>query len=244
MCSSDLWYYGAKTKRKPHITSPYFDDGGSNINMISATVHVIVNGKFIGVAGADLALERVQEMVNDIGLQSLGKTQLEKQDAYLIGPTGKIAVHPDKKLMPRKEFEGADASALPGGKAVAEQPAGSMRIVDQGNAFRLYWATVEGPGWKLVLKVPESLALEPALKMTGLNIATGSIGLVFTGLLVAFIASRLATPVQQLRDAAAALQQGEFQAATLGNLSRRADEIGELSQNFVDRKSTRLNSSH
>lgn len=233
------WYYGAKTKRKPHITAPYFDDGGSNINMISATVPIIVEGKFIGVAGADLALDRVQEMINKIALRSLDESQAEKQDAYLIGPQGKVAVHPDKTKMPAKDFEGADAADLLGGPIIAAEPEGTTRVVDpQGRAFRLYWATVKGPDWKLVLQVPESLALGPALQMTGINIATGAVGLVFTGLLVTFIARRLATPVQQLRDAAAALQAGNFEAANLTNLSRRYDEIGDLAQRFTSMAET------
>ena len=63
------WYYGAKISRAFHVTDPYFDEGGSDINMVSLTVPVFVEDYFVGVAGADLALDRVEKIVGKIRLQ-------------------------------------------------------------------------------------------------------------------------------------------------------------------------------
>jgi len=54
------WYAGARRDGKLHVTEPYFDDGGSNITMVSVTRPVDAAGRFLAVAGADISLEDIQ----------------------------------------------------------------------------------------------------------------------------------------------------------------------------------------
>ncbi|MEI8079380.1 MAG: cache domain-containing protein, partial [bacterium] len=58
------WYAGTRKTGKPHITEPYYDDGGGNISMVSLSQPCInAQGRFIGVTGVDLALSHICRFV-------------------------------------------------------------------------------------------------------------------------------------------------------------------------------------
>lgn len=75
-----LWYQGAIKSKKQFITEPYFDEGGSNILMVSMTRPVYTeSGSLIGVTGVDFALESIGSFVTNVGRQgSDGKRMFEK----------------------------------------------------------------------------------------------------------------------------------------------------------------------
>jgi serine phosphatase RsbU (regulator of sigma subunit)/anti-sigma regulatory factor (Ser/Thr protein kinase) len=107
------WYRGAKEKGKGiHVTLPYFDEGGSDIDMISITKAVHDStGKFLGVAGVDVSMEEMGRIVREMHLRDLvtdpsGKEESpsafqpqapsdeNRQSAYLISSTGAVIIGP------------------------------------------------------------------------------------------------------------------------------------------------------
>jgi len=75
-----LWYREAVKNKKQIITEPYFDDGGSNILLVSMTRPVYTqSGSLIGVTGVDFALDSIGSFVTNIGRQGgNGKQMFEK----------------------------------------------------------------------------------------------------------------------------------------------------------------------
>jgi len=75
-----LWYTNAIQSKKQVITEPYFDDGGSNILLVSMTRPVYTNsGSLIGVTGVDFALDSLGSFVTDVGRRDRnGKQMFEK----------------------------------------------------------------------------------------------------------------------------------------------------------------------
>jgi serine phosphatase RsbU (regulator of sigma subunit)/anti-sigma regulatory factor (Ser/Thr protein kinase) len=114
--SNQDWYRGAKEKKKGiHVTLPYFDDGGSDIDMISITKSVHdASGKFIGVAGTDVAMKEMEKNIGQMRLRDVGTDLFgnaegidsaaspqpaqdsDRQAAYLISKTGAVIVGPEK----------------------------------------------------------------------------------------------------------------------------------------------------
>jgi serine phosphatase RsbU (regulator of sigma subunit)/anti-sigma regulatory factor (Ser/Thr protein kinase) len=112
------WYRGARESKRLHVTQPYFDAGGSEIDMISITKPVYSEqGGFLGVAGVDVALDEMRKIVrkihirndeNDFALGEAGgkSTSLPKghtrapkelrETAYLISQSGAIIVSPEE----------------------------------------------------------------------------------------------------------------------------------------------------
>jgi hypothetical protein len=109
------WYSGAKESKGIHVTLPYFDEGGSDIDMISITKAVRdSSGKFLGVAGADVSMEEMEKIVGEMHLRDFGTNLFFKNEAlnggdskapgenpvqssYLISKTGAVIIGPGIK---------------------------------------------------------------------------------------------------------------------------------------------------
>ena len=230
------WYQGAKSSQGLFFSEPYFDEGAGNASMVSLTIPVIGKDKeFLGVAGADLDLDEVQSMVSRsrIGLGSAeSRDKAVSQLAYLVSRSGRIIAHPDETLMLRKDFPGAEVSTLPAGLEIAGRKEGFTTFSAGGQSMGAYWATAPLTQWKLVLIVPESIILEPVVQMTWQTLQVALGGIVLAVVLVTFVARRFSKPILRLGAASTALQEGEFDTHQLSDLTRRADEIGDLARTF------------
>lgn len=230
------WYQGPKNSNSLFFTEPYFDEGAGNTSMVSLTVPVLgKNKEFLGVAGADLSLEQVRRIVNGIHIRlhmDKASEKFDDQTAYLVSRSGRIIAHPEPTLMLRKDFPGAELSTLPVGKEIAQRAEGFATFSSGGRAMRAYWATAPLTRWKLVLVVPEAIILEPVVQMAWQTLQVGLGGVVLAVLMATFVARRFSEPVLRLRAASTALQEVGFNTPELSDLSRRADELGDLARTF------------
>lgn len=137
------WYAGPKKSGKLHITNPYFDDGGSNITMISVTRPVNdTNGRFFAVAGADISLEEIhQQLKSTVG------------QMYLVSADGRVISHENVQLQARKGYSGEELRNLPGGDLVAKSSAGNAVVSFGVSSRTIVWATAPTTGWKVVVEI-------------------------------------------------------------------------------------------
>jgi PAS domain S-box-containing protein len=226
------WYAGPKRSRAFYVTEPYFDEGAGNISMVSLTTPVFdATNNFIGVAGVDLALDRIREMVRTVRLAEGGRGGTN-EFAFLVSRTGKIIAHPKEELMLRKGYAGADLTSRPGGQLVAAQSEGFTTTVIDGERRRIYWATSPVSGLKIVLNISEDEILVPVRQLTLRSGLAGVAGLLLLVLLVTAIARRFSRPLLVLTGTAAAIEQGKFREEMLGDLPEHRDEMGELARSF------------
>jgi two-component system, sensor histidine kinase and response regulator len=229
------WYSGPKKSGRFYVTEPYFDEGGSEITMVTLVVPMFdVASNFFGVATVDLSLDRLLAMVRAArlrGAEESGRSGTN-EFAYLVSQSGKIIVHPNEELMLRKGFPGADVRTRPGGEAVAAKPEGFTDAMMDGKRRRVYWATSPLTGWKVVLNIEEDAILAPVRQLTIRSALIGVAGLLGMMMVVTFIARRLAHPLLDLTRTATAIEQGNFQEGMLGELPQRRDELGELARSF------------
>lgn len=132
---SQDWYHGARSAKGLHVTQPYYDEGGSDIDMISITQPVYrQDGSFIGVAGVDVALDEMRKIVRKMHIRDFGMNisgdsgkiaslsttpknapKKLRESAYLISSTGAIIVSPeesgDQETKPPAGREGETAAA-------------------------------------------------------------------------------------------------------------------------------------
>ncbi|HET6406798.1 MAG TPA: cache domain-containing protein, partial [Chthoniobacteraceae bacterium] len=229
------WYAATKSTGTVRVTEPYYDEGGSGITMVTYAVPMFdAASKFIGVATADLALDRIRAMVRAARLRGAAESGRAgtHEYAFLVSRAGKIIVHPDEGLMVRRGYPGADLASRPGGEFIAAKPEGFAAVRMDGERRRLYWSTSPLTGWKAVLNISEDEILIPVRELTIRSALIGVAGLVALIVVVSLIARRLATPLLNLTHTAAAIEHGNFRAEMLGALPQRRDEIGELSRSF------------
>jgi hypothetical protein len=127
-----VWFSEPATDLAPHLAPPHFDDGGTGTWMVTATVPVVVRDTFIGLACAELTLDRIGALVEP-ALRAM------PAPAALVSPEGLVVAgtHPD--MPPGSTVRGVDwqqaaqdgaAFAEPSpGLTVARSPALAWRIV-------------------------------------------------------------------------------------------------------------------
>jgi len=94
---SDEWYLVPEKTKKLHLTEPYdwtYPNEKSKRKVFTLSAPIMVDGKFIGVAGIDLQLDLMQKYLFE-------KMADDKKGTYaaLVSNEGLIAVHPKEELM-------------------------------------------------------------------------------------------------------------------------------------------------
>ena len=229
------WYNAPKQTRRFNVTEPYYDDGGSDITMVSLNAPIIAeDGRYIGTAGADLSLDRMMAILKGIHLRSLADRvgQASTEYTYVVSRAGKIIAHPDAGLMLQKDQSGKDVRDLQDGALVAARANGSARLSMNGEMRRVYWGHAPVTGWKVVLNVPEAAVLAPVNALAMRSAAVALVALFVMVLVVVLISRRMTEPITELTRATAAMEAGQFKAETLDRLARRPDELGGLARAF------------
>jgi signal transduction histidine kinase/CheY-like chemotaxis protein len=224
------WYIGPKKTRQLYVTEPYYDDGASNITMVSVTAPAIgKDGHYIGTAGADVALDRLVEIVRKLYLRKSGKSS---EYTFLVSRSGKIITHPDASLMLKKGYAGADLSDLREGKLMGDQPKGTATLRVNGEARRIFWAQAPLTGWKVVLNVPQSEIFRPVTDFALRSILINIAAVIAMLIVVTKIAERMSEPISGLKRAAEEIEAGRFERSSIDPIAKRSDEFGGLAHTF------------
>ncbi len=190
---SSLYYQGAREifqqtrKAEPVVTEPYVYQG----KMIVEQVYpIVLDGKFQGIAGLDIALADIESMLQTIAQQ-------DSTDLFLVSSRGRfIAATTDSvdtsaersgNLLRTQEVSATDYAGLFGQlmrKPYRKEP---LLIDDPITGEGYYYAVAEVPtsGWTLVLRERESLTNGPirAQLWRRILLALFGVGLVITLLL-------------------------------------------------------------
>ena len=248
---SHSWYRGAKESKGVFVTKPYFAEGGSEIEMISITEPVYDRkGTFIGVAGADVALDEIRKIVEQMHIRELENSPAEKENpslflarnlrsisrrelhesAYLFAGDGTLIVGPDV----HKEHPAATVEERQHvHKEIFSTPSGWLRLKD-GSGKVLYWAEGKRTGWKLVLEVPYSMIVAPARDLAIQSIVVGGIGLLLLLGVVISVTRKISGPLRDLQAVASEFEKGSYgeQNVVLERIGERADELGRFAHSF------------
>ncbi len=236
---SKEWYAGAKRSGQMYITEPYFDKGGSDAEIVSVTLPIYgQDGKFRGVAGADLSLDLIRAIVNSLRFRQETQTNAVQQGVsqdycFLITRSGKIMAHPNETLAMNQTSPGAEVTVVPGGEEIAAKDSGFTRMLENGVPRRVYWAKAPLTGWKVALSVPEMEITGPASQLAVRTVAVAAAAVVFLVLVVWVLARRLTEPIRRFTLAAEHVSQQHYEAAEeLDAVVTRRDELGVLAKTF------------
>lgn len=88
-----VWFTESARDLAPHLAPPHFDDGGTDTWMITAAVPILTHGRLLGLACAEITLERVGELVAPT-LQAL------PMPAALVSPEGLVVASAHPRMQP------------------------------------------------------------------------------------------------------------------------------------------------
>ena len=160
-----VWYAPGKTSAKPFWTPPYFDEGMGNVLMTTISVPFFRDGKFWGIATADISTEALNQVLQGIAASEEYNRQAH---AILFDEEGSILGIDDYQLA-ADSVEGlleVNAASLFGGalQPILEQAAttsyGYQLIKDLfGGGGQVYatFAQLPASGWTLITFVSRAL---------------------------------------------------------------------------------------
>ncbi|GAP09455.1 methyl-accepting chemotaxis protein [Bellilinea caldifistulae] len=233
-----VWYAPGKLTSKPFWTPPYFDEGLGNVLMTTVSVPFHRDGKFWGIATADISTQALNQVLQGIAASEEYNRQAH---AILFDGEGNILGIDDYQLA-ADSVEGlleVNAASLFGGvlQPILEDSQttsyGYRLIKDPfGNAGQVYAAFAQLPatGWTLITFVPQALVQQrvSALMIT-LAVVVVLAALLLGGALLQYSRS-LTQPLQAVTQSLQHMARGELEGDLRldQRVLKRSDEIGIL----------------
>ncbi len=219
-------YYTVAVKTgKPAMVEPYAETvAGKTVLMTSAVFPVYSNGRLIGVAGLDMALDGLSQTLSSIRPFGDG-------NVMLLSPQAAWVSHPDASQR-MKIFGDRDAEAVKAAVAAGQVLRQPHLKLKSGQVERLIIpAPLKGLNstWAVVMDVPSRHITGPA---RSLAIALAIGGLIIMGLVLAAlsVATRtfVAQPLGLVTQAIKSISAGQYDRPVSGTGS--ADEIGTIAR--------------
>jgi len=212
------WYKLVENKTTTAFTNPYIDVTTNELT-ISAVAPITIAGEFIGVAGADIDMQTITNIVNEIDFLGFGY-------GFLLDSDGRILSHPNTKL----NDQGMDklfAKRLPLNPEFVE-----INIDDSEHLVSFTPIKgIKNVNWYLGVVIDKEIAYSSVASFRNMATVYMVLGIAAIVLMMQYVLRYLMRPMHRLNDAIKDIAQGE------GDLTRRLeiendDEFGELSGYF------------
>jgi PAS domain S-box-containing protein len=205
------------------VTEPYVYEGKL---IVEQTFPIIIDGKFVGIAGVDRALSEIEAFLRQIKAD-------DSADIFLISSAGNfVATTLDSGLqtVPVSEspYDGlSDMLFAEGGEtqlSIADDP-----LLKAPSYFAV--ATVPTGNWSVVVREPVDVVLAPIYRLTRYILAGVVLAVLFITLLSSLITRRATARIRKAVTTADALAIGDL-GITLDEISDSQDETGHLANSF------------
>ena len=239
------WFSQPAKTKKFFWTNPYFDKGGRNVNMITASSPVIVEGEVKAIATLDIRLKKLQDVVNKIHMGESSKPFLMSSNGVYIShfkdvgkEEGKENYVLHKDITAINDPNGGEKWKSTIGdilKSKKKELAGSSEVEYEGKDKIMYYAKISSSDYILGVMIDKDEVLKELS-----SIATTSIILIFVisgaVFFVIFILSNrlIVAPINSLVDVINNMAKGDL---TRKIDLKSDDEIGQIANHlnlFID----------
>jgi len=226
-------YYDLKQNPREVLTDSYFDtfdnDKDNQILMASVAIPLVNNGKYAGLTGADIDLERFHTIIDNI-------TPFEGSYSIMISNSSQIISYKDRSLintsaldinletLKNTDFE----KKLNSGKAFSF----SDNIIGEKESFFSFAPFNLGRSeetWYIAIVVPVDIMLEKANRTFLISIIVGIIGILLLAILIWFIANSISKPLIRTTKVLNQLSKGDVKNLDIITVKSH-DELGEMSR--------------
>ncbi len=219
------FYAGAAKAGRAIITEPYpYEVGGKTVLMTSVAFPVISEGKFLGVAGLDIALDDLAKSLEALRPYGDGRVML-------LSSGGKWVAHPDasQRMQTYKDVGLEDVKrALAEGKVarIADVIVNKVSMERQVTPARL--AGLDST-WGVVVDAPTKTVEAPARNLLMMVVVGGllMLGAVLGALFLA-VRAFVQRPLAGATESVARLSKGDYEQPVAG--TRSADELGTIAR--------------
>lgn len=215
------WYINGIESESFILGDVYFDEDSQSYVVGASGALKDSNGKVRGVAAADVYLDSISDIVQDVKLEKTG-------GIFLVDTrTDTIIGHRDKDIAGKtlSEFNG-DMYAY----AAEQIDNGATGLSLYNDDMYIQVAKVPNSDWTAVAYVSKAEVLSDLKMLTGIMAGVSVIAVIIAVFLVIILVRRIiGKPVAELNGVAARIAEGELNQ-TIRHCSN--DELGELADNF------------
>lgn len=218
------WFYGFIDSGKERSLDIDIDQT-TKVPTLFINQRIEHNGTVVGVAGLGFSMTALSEMIRNFRFGAQGRV-------YLVGPDGKVKVHPDAQLNDVATLaQLSDSNAAQHVLAPGGSEGDAVRFERDGETWLAVAQPVPSLGWTLVSEIPWAEVYGPARDtLTLISLISLAVVLCLLGF-VAWIARGIVRPIRQVTAALVDIGGGQ------GDLSRRLDdhrenELGDLARGF------------
>ena len=202
------WYQQAMDSNETIITAPYISS--SSGELVITIAHKLANNS--GVYGIDMSIETLKEIANSVSIGEQGFiTLLDEGQSYISKPDTESATQATESYI----------------QEIYAQLSGLLEEKNELIAF----TTNEATNWKVIGTMPKSEVADDASPILKMNAFVIGPSLLIGGIIVFFILRSILRPINQLREHALQLRDGNL---TSEIDVKSKDEIGELALAFKD----------
>ncbi len=215
----------ANGETEPVFTEPYYDE---NMGLIMTTCSMPIYdtaGKFVGVITVDIKLDTIQNIVNSIQVGKNGK-------AILLTDTGVYMSCEDgsKSETQINIVEDDNLSLAAAGNVIMGNERGITSYVKNKVGYNLYYDTIEGVGWKLIIEMSQSELNEPVQQLMFKLMIICILAVICSILAVLFEVTTISKSLNKVKLFAGQLAEGDFSVQSLKIKSQ--DELGQMGQSL------------
>nr|WP_321513984.1 methyl-accepting chemotaxis protein [uncultured Pseudodesulfovibrio sp.] len=223
------WYQTPFRSGNPYLLDPdVYTFDGQKVTLVSAAIPIKVNNRTIGVAGVDLNMAQMKDIVARIQPYETGY-------GFLISTSGMIVADPVASNIGKKVDE-AFGSKM--GQLVMDSLKSNSTIhtsiIKDNMEFQLIISPFSvgdtGQNWALGVAIPSDKIMEAANKVTGLAITMSVISIIILLAIIFFLARSIVNPICQGVTFTKQIASGDLNATL--DIDQK-DEIGELAADLT-----------
>jgi len=226
-------YYKMKSSGHPMIVDPeiynYSDNAEDQYLNSNISVPIKLGSSFIGLAGADVDLQRFQKIIEEI-------KPFENSYAFLLSNNCTYVAHPDKTLMGQLMVNHNEDFFKTYNIAQKVAQGDFFSFTHKNKQKEKYYYTfapikiesIKTP-WSLVVVVPNKVIASKANKILIHALIVSFIGFIVLTLVVWYIAQNITNPIVKITETLKNLSQGKLDKSLLIE-AKTEDEVGDMTQ--------------
>ncbi|UGV39755.1 HAMP domain-containing protein [Methanococcoides orientis] len=231
-CESYDYYIYPKVFKDDIISDPYYYEG---VFIISYSSPIIKDGEFIGIAGVDVSLDYMDEIVSQV-------TAFDTGYAIMTGSSGLILSQPynkdwiGNKTIYDYENEGFSKAA----DDIKYKKSGYVNTIDPvtGKEVVVFYEPIESKNYGFFLIIPKDEMLEGTFALRDKLIGIGILSIFFTSI-AAYLTSRTVTGsiddiVNDFKEMADSIADGELNIRANTNIDEDFKKIPDGLNNILD----------
>lgn len=215
------YYTITKGATEPIITDPYYDATSGMIMSSCAMPIYDKNNKFLGCVTVDMELTSIQNIVNSVKVGQNGK-------AFLLTGSGVYLSFEDDAKVANAALitDDENKSLAKAGEQILSNENGMTTYEKNGEKYELYYATIEGVNWKLIIEMPKSEINQPINKLITDLVIICIIAVFMAMISVLLQVYSIAKNIKRVQVFAGFLAEGNFSIEPLP--VKTIDELGQM----------------